>query len=83
MLEAALDCVITIDHQGRVVEFNPAAERTFGYRREEAVGREMAELIVPAALRARHRDGLARLVARMRRGGGWSAICTTARRRGW
>ena len=48
MLEAALDAVITIDHRGEVIEFNPAAERTFGYSREEAVGREMAELIVPA-----------------------------------
>ena len=38
MLESALDCVITIDHEGRVVEFNPAAEQIFGYTREEAVG---------------------------------------------
>ena len=39
ILEAALDCIITIDDQGRVLEFNPAAERTFGYRRDEAIGR--------------------------------------------
>src|SRR3954462_9837559 len=32
-LEAALDCVIIVDASGRVVEFNPAAERTFGYSR--------------------------------------------------
>jgi PAS domain S-box-containing protein len=63
MLETALDCIISIDHQGRVVEFNPAAERTFGYRREEALGTELAELIVPPALRARHRQGLARHLA--------------------
>jgi PAS domain S-box-containing protein len=63
ILEAALDCVITIDGRGRVLEFNPAAERTFGYRSEEAIGREMAELIVPPALRARHRDGFCRLLA--------------------
>jgi PAS domain S-box-containing protein len=60
MLEAALDCVVTMDHDGRVVDFNPAAERTFGYQAEEVVGREMAELIVPPELRARHRRGLAR-----------------------
>ena len=58
-LQAALDCVVTIDHRGRVVEFNPAAERTFGYTTAEAVGREMAELIVPPDLRERHRRGLA------------------------
>ncbi|HET7051275.1 MAG TPA: PAS domain S-box protein [Solirubrobacteraceae bacterium] len=63
ILEAALDCVITIDERGRVVEFNPAAERTFGYRSDEAIGTEMAELIVPPALRGRHRAGLSRLLA--------------------
>jgi PAS domain S-box-containing protein len=63
MLDAALDCVVTMDHRGRVVDFNPAAERTFGYRASEAVGREMAELIVPPELRERHRRGLARYLA--------------------
>jgi PAS domain S-box-containing protein len=59
-LEAAIDCVITMDHNGDVLEFNPAAERTFGYSSEEAVGREMATLIVPEDLRDRHRRGLRR-----------------------
>src|SRR5262245_9162805 len=60
MLDAALDCIVTMDHEGRVVDFNPAAERTFGYRAEDVVGREMAEVIVPPALRDRHRAGLRR-----------------------
>jgi PAS domain S-box-containing protein len=59
-LQAALDCVITIDHRGRVLEFNPAAERTFGIASAEAVGREMAELIIPPEQRVRHRIGLRR-----------------------
>ena len=59
-LEASLDCVIAMDHRGAVIEFNPAAERTFGYSGAEAVGREMAELIVPPDLRDRHRAGLRR-----------------------
>ena len=63
MLDAALDCVITMDHEGRVVDFNPAAERTFGYRASYAVGRDMAELMVPPELRERHRQGLARYIA--------------------
>jgi PAS domain S-box-containing protein len=54
--------VITIDHQGRVVELNAPAEATFGYRAADAVGREMADLIVPPALRERHRAGFARYV---------------------
>src|SRR5215208_5640476 len=63
MLEAALDCVVTMDHEGRVVDFNPAAERTFGYRADEVIGREMADLIVPPELRERHRRGLQRYLA--------------------
>ena len=59
ILDTALDCIITMDAAGIVREFNPAAERVFGYRREEAVGRELAQLIVPPALRERHRQGLA------------------------
>src|SRR5262249_34508364 len=60
--EAALDCVIMADASGRGVEFNPAAERTFGYSRDEAVGRTMAELIVPPSLRERHSTAFSRFV---------------------
>jgi PAS domain S-box-containing protein len=59
MLEAALDCIISIDHRGRIVEWNPAAERTFGYTYAEAIGQEMATLIIPPSLREAHRRGLA------------------------
>ena len=62
VVESALDCVITIDHRGRVEEFNPAAERTFGYSADEAIGRELAELIIPPELRERHRAALRRYV---------------------
>src|SRR3954447_20498425 len=61
-LEAAIDCVIMADASGRIVEFNPAAERTFGYSRKEALGRTMAELIVPPSLRERHSAAFARFV---------------------
>jgi diguanylate cyclase (GGDEF)-like protein/PAS domain S-box-containing protein len=60
ILDAALDAVITIDYRGFVVEFNRAAEQTFGYRREDVVGRELAELIVPPDHRAAHRAALER-----------------------
>ena len=63
ILNNALDCVITIDHEGRIVEFNPAAERTFGYPKANAVGKEMVELIVPPSLRAAHRRGFAHCLA--------------------
>ena len=61
MHDATLDCVVTIDGEGRIVEFNPAAERTFGYARDEAIGRDMAELLVPQEMRDAHRAGLERL----------------------
>jgi PAS domain S-box-containing protein len=60
IITAALDCVIVIDETGRVVEFNPAAERTFGYARDAAVGALIADLIVPPGLQNRHRAGFAR-----------------------
>jgi PAS domain S-box-containing protein len=63
ILDAALDCIISIDHEGKVIEFNPAAEQTFGYDRQETIGKPMADLIIPAALRDRHRRGLARYFA--------------------
>ena len=63
ILDSALDCIVTIDHEGRITEFNPAAERTFGYRREEVVGAHLADVIVPPTLREAHRRGLARHLA--------------------
>jgi PAS domain S-box-containing protein len=60
VIDAALEAVITIDAVGHVIEWNPAAERTFGYGRHEVVGRELADLIVPARHRQRHRQGLGR-----------------------
>jgi PAS domain S-box-containing protein len=63
ILDAALDCIVTMDHTGRIVDFNPAAERTFGYLREQIVGRSMADLIIPPELRSAHAAGLARHLA--------------------
>ncbi len=63
ILEVALDCIVTIDHEGRFIDFNPAAERTFGYKRAEVLGREMTDLIVPPAMRAGHRAGMARVLS--------------------
>jgi PAS domain S-box-containing protein len=60
ILETALDAVISIDRHSRVTYVNSAFERTFGYLAEEVTGRDLAEMIVPPALRAAHRRGLAR-----------------------
>lgn len=60
VMTAALDCVVGMDHEGAVIEFNAAAERLFGYSREQALGRELATLIVPEEFREPHREGLRR-----------------------
>jgi PAS domain S-box-containing protein len=60
ILASAIDAVITMDDRGAIVEFNPAATTMFGYSRAEAIGRDMAELIIPESLRAPHRNGLER-----------------------
>ena len=63
ILDSSLDCIVTMDHEGGITEFNPAAERTFGYRRDAVVGRQLADVIIPPALRERHRQGFARYLA--------------------
>ncbi|MDQ3677799.1 MAG: PAS domain S-box protein, partial [Actinomycetota bacterium] len=63
IVRTALDAIVGMDADGCVVEWNPAAEQTFGFARDEAVGRSMADLIVPPALRAPHRLGLAHHLA--------------------
>jgi diguanylate cyclase (GGDEF)-like protein/PAS domain S-box-containing protein len=51
IVEAALDCIVSVDHAGCITEFNPAAERTFGYCRADVVGRVLADIIIPPSLR--------------------------------
>ncbi|HEY3155213.1 MAG TPA: PAS domain S-box protein [Candidatus Eisenbacteria bacterium] len=63
MVEAALDAIIFMDHAGRILEFNPAAERIFGHKRDDVLGRDMAELIIPPGLRESHRRGMERHLA--------------------
>jgi PAS domain S-box-containing protein len=63
ILQAALDAILTIDHEGRIVEFNPAAEHIFGHKRNEVLGRDMAGLLIPPRLREQHHRGLARNLA--------------------
>jgi PAS domain S-box-containing protein len=63
ILEAALDAVVSIDRRARVTYVNSAFEHIFGYRADEVIGRELAEVIVPPSLRDAHRQGLARHLA--------------------
>lgn len=60
ILDAALDCVITVTAESRIVEWNPASERTFGYSRDAVLDRDLAQLIIPPVWRERHYKGMAR-----------------------
>jgi PAS domain S-box-containing protein len=57
---AALDAVVVMDADGIVRDWNPSAEDVFGYSWNEAVGNELAELIIPPPYRAAHRSAFAR-----------------------
>jgi PAS domain S-box-containing protein len=63
IVDSALDCIVTIDHEGCITEFNPAAEHTFGYRRDEVLGKHLADAIIPPSFREKHRQGFARYLA--------------------
>jgi PAS domain S-box-containing protein len=60
ILNAAFDCIITMDGSGHIVEVNAATEATFGYSAAEMIGQELAALMIPPALRDEHRRGLRR-----------------------
>ncbi len=60
IINAALDAIVVMDENGTTVEFNPSAQRIFGYTLEEARGRLVADLIIPPTYRETHRLGLER-----------------------
>ena len=62
-VEAALDCIIAMDGDGRVIEFNSAAEQCFGYRKHSILGQPLADLIIPERFRAQHTQGMNRFRA--------------------
>ena len=63
ILESALDAIVVINHEGRIVEFNPTAEQMFGHAAGDVLGRSLGDVIVPPAMRERHRLGMARYLA--------------------
>jgi PAS domain S-box-containing protein len=62
VFKASVDAVVVMSTDGLVRDWNPAAETLFGYTHAEAVGHELADLIIPHALRDRHRAALGRFV---------------------
>jgi PAS domain S-box-containing protein len=58
LLDSALDGIVSIDHDGNVIDWNNQAEHIFGYSAGQALGCELADLIVPPAYQERHRQAL-------------------------
>jgi PAS domain S-box-containing protein len=57
-IESAIDSIIVMDHDGNIIEFNPAAEQCFGYNKYEILGKPLAELIIPQRFRDQHNQGM-------------------------
>jgi diguanylate cyclase (GGDEF)-like protein/PAS domain S-box-containing protein len=57
VINGALDAIVSINESGEIVEFNPAAERIFGYQRKDVMGRSLAEVIIPPSSREAHSAG--------------------------
>ena len=62
VLDSSLSAIVVLDAEGRVTDWNPRAVRMFGWASQEAIGRDVAELIVPEPLRERHRQGMRRFL---------------------
>ena len=60
ILESCLDPIITINHEGLIIEFNRAAEQTFGYPREKVLDTRPADVLFPPSLSAGHRSRIER-----------------------
>lgn len=62
IIDTALSSVISMDEHGRIIGWNTQAEQTFGWTRQEAIGRTMTDTIIPYAHREAHQRGLERFL---------------------
>ena len=64
VLESSLDAFIMTNHRGKIIDFNPAAEKLFGYTRKRVMGCDLSELIIPQEKREKYRQAIRRLQTR-------------------
>ena len=62
IFNSAFDALVTMDDRGLVTDWNPRAERLFGWRRDEVLGKELSAVIIPPEFRAAHDQGLAKFL---------------------
>jgi PAS domain S-box-containing protein len=60
IIDSAPDAFVQLDESGRILDWNPQAEKIFGWPREEVIGKVLADVVVPAEHRERHRQGILR-----------------------
>ena len=60
ILESSLDPIITINHEGMIIEFNRAAEQTFGHSRDKVLGTRPSDVLFPPSISAGHRNRIER-----------------------
>lgn len=63
IVDGALDAIVSMNRDGVITDFNPAAERLFGHVRGDVVGKTLAEVLVPPSMRSAHYAGLTRYLA--------------------
>ncbi|MEO6281541.1 PAS domain S-box protein [Roseateles sp.] len=63
IFDNAMAALVSTDETGHIVEFNPAAVTMFGIVREQALGRSVADVMIPPRLREAHNAGMARVTA--------------------
>lgn len=63
LVDSALDAVVTMDEAGRIVTFNPAAEKIFGYSKDQVIGHLVSEKLIPPERRQAHELGLRKFIA--------------------
>jgi PAS domain S-box-containing protein len=59
-IDVSLDAIVVSDSDGRIVEYNPAAEKVFGFSRDQVLGQTLADVIIPPAFREKHKAGMRR-----------------------
>ncbi|MGD0897586.1 MAG: PAS domain S-box protein [Thermoguttaceae bacterium] len=60
ILESSVDPIITVNHEGVIIEFNRAAEQAFGYAREKVLGTRPSDVLFPPSMSAEHRKRIER-----------------------
>ena len=60
IMNSAIDAIIIIDKLGKIISWNPSAERIFGWTHDEVVTHSLSEIIIPEYMRKSHNDGMIR-----------------------